>query len=149
MQKEKIRREGQQFSRVAAKSQQAAASAKTKQQQQQGQKASQRATAGQALMARRGIQSNQLVAKMQAHGKEELVKRVMVGVNPQGLSEFHIEFRENVLAGSRLTITAKDGKISAQFATPDANTKRLLKASEGELARAFSRKGLTLERFDV
>jgi len=80
---------------------------------------------------------------------EEIVKRVMVGVNTEGLNEFHIEFKENVLAGSFLTITAEGGKIRARFRTPDKNVRRLLKASEGELARAFSKKGLDLDRLDV
>jgi len=80
---------------------------------------------------------------------QQLVERVLVGVNKEGLSEFQIEFKQDVLAGSRLSITAKDGKISAKFHTDDTNIGRLLKASEGELARAFGRKGLTLERLEV
>ncbi|MEK7705792.1 MAG: hypothetical protein AAB426_12600 [Myxococcota bacterium] len=79
----------------------------------------------------------------------KLVERVYVGVNTEGLSEFHIEFKESVLAGSRLTISARDGKIFARFQTEDTNVGRLLKASEGELARAFGRKGLRLERLEV
>ena len=54
-----------------------------------------------------------------------------------------------MLAGSRLTISARDGKIFARFQTEDTNVGRLLKASEGELARAFGRKGLRLERLEV
>ncbi|MFC1610690.1 hypothetical protein ACFL6C_07020 [Myxococcota bacterium] len=80
---------------------------------------------------------------------QQIVERVLVGVNKEGLNEFHIEFKENVLAGSSLRLTAKDGKISAKFSTHDVNVKRLLKASEGPLARAFGHKGLTLERFEV
>jgi hypothetical protein len=80
---------------------------------------------------------------------QQIVERVMVGVNKEGLSQFRIELKENVLAGSVLTITAKDGKISAHFETRDKNVGRLLKASEGPLARAFAHKGLTLERLEV
>ena len=80
---------------------------------------------------------------------QEIVKRVMVGVNKEGLNEFHIEFKENVLAGSFLTISAEDGKIRARFSTPDRNVRRLIKASEGELSRAFAKKGLNLDRLDV
>lgn len=87
--------------------------------------------------------------KIPPHVLDALVKRVMVGVNPSGLSEFHIEFRENVLAGSRLRITANKGNITAHFETEDANVRRLIKASEGELARAFQAKGLRLERLEV
>lgn len=80
---------------------------------------------------------------------QQIVERVMVGVNQEGLSQFRIEFKDNVLSGSVLTLTAKDGKISAHFETRDVNVKRLLKASEGPLARAFNHKGLTLERLEV
>lgn len=80
---------------------------------------------------------------------QELVKRVMVGVNEEGLTEMHIEFNKDVLAGTRLVISVKDGKISARFSTDDVNIGRLIKASEGELARAFGRKGMTLECLEV
>ncbi|MCK5687674.1 hypothetical protein KAI87_00320 [Myxococcota bacterium] len=80
---------------------------------------------------------------------DELVKRVMVGVDKEGLSQFHIEFKEDVLAGSRMQISVKDGKISVKFETEDVNVGRLLKASEGQLHRAFAHKGLSLERLDV
>jgi hypothetical protein len=81
----------------------------------------------------------------------EIVKRVMVtcGENLEGLKEFIIEFRENVLAGSRLKVSAKNGKISATFETENADVRRLIKSSEGELARAFQSKGLYLERLEV
>ncbi|MBI3180462.1 MAG: hypothetical protein HYZ27_12420, partial [Deltaproteobacteria bacterium] len=256
-QKERTRREGQEFSRLVSQSQQKTSESKSQLEQAQHRDASQRSAAGEALLARHGIQSRHFAAKLQTQGKDsgekervqrggrevesrdnrrvgdeknaesdrrvetreqqqqndrlaaisrddprgqkggggggdlggdagaegqlagqgniaqpaqavaaseakgaagarlpqhvldEIVKRVLVGVNAQGISEFQIEFRENVLAGSRLFISAEGGKISARFETPDANVKRLLKASEGELARAFGRKGLSLERFEV
>jgi hypothetical protein len=83
------------------------------------------------------------------HLLQEIVKRVMVGVNEEGLSEMHIEFNSDVLAGSWLKISAKDGKINARFKTDDVNIRRLLKASEGQLARAFGAKGMSLERLEV
>ena len=83
------------------------------------------------------------------HVLQEIVRRVMVGVNEEGLSEFHIEFRQDILAGSSLRLRAKDGKINAKFYSRDKNVGRLIKASEGELARAFASKGLTLEPIEV
>lgn len=80
---------------------------------------------------------------------QKLVERVYVGVNKEGFGEFHIEFKESVLAGSRLAISARDGKVFARFHSDDVNVCRLLKASEGELSRAFGRKGLRLERLEV
>lgn len=80
---------------------------------------------------------------------QEIVRRVMIGVNDEGLSEMQIELSADVLAGSWLKISAKDGKITAKFETGDANVRRLLEASEGQLARAFSAKGMSLERLEV
>jgi len=80
---------------------------------------------------------------------QELVKRVMVGADAEGISQFHIEFKDDVLGGVRLEISADGGKISAKFVTDDVNVGRLLKASEGQLARAFGHKGMTLSRLEV
>ncbi len=80
---------------------------------------------------------------------QELVKRVMVGADTEGISQFHIEFKDDVLGGVRLEISANGGKISAKFVTDDVNIGRLLKASEGQLARAFGHKGMTLSRLEV
>jgi hypothetical protein len=108
---------------------------------------------GQAQAAQPQTQAN---AAQQVQGPQvppeiiqQIVERVMVGVNKEGLSEFHIEFKENVLAGSSLRLTAENGKISAHFKTQDVNVARLLKASEGPLARAFARKGMSLEKLEV
>ena len=107
-----------------------------------------------ALGESSGTQEAQAVAganapKLPQAVVDELVKRVMVGVDKEGLSQFHIEFKEDVLAGSRMQISVKDGKISVKFETEDVNVGRLLKASEGQLHRAFAHKGLSLERLDV
>lgn len=80
---------------------------------------------------------------------QKLVERVFAGVTPEGLSQFTIELRGDVLGGARLDVTGKDGKISCTFHTSDTNVGRLLKASEGPLARALAQKGLSLERLDV
>ena len=108
---------------------------------------------GQAQAAQAAAPAQQAQAaaapRIPAEVINQIVERVLVGVNKQGLSEFHIELKGNLLAGSSIHITAKDGRISARFDTPDANVRRLVKASEGELARAFERKGLKLERLEV
>lgn len=80
---------------------------------------------------------------------QELVKRVMVGVDQNGLGTFVIQLKNDVLGGATMQITARDGKISAKFTVSDENTGRLLKASEGALSRAFGRRGMQLERLEV
>ena len=114
---------------------------------------------GNAQFSGKGIEGAQASFEAQAAGApaqmlspqmlQEIVRRVLVGVNEEGLSEFHIEFADDVLSGARLNLTARDGKITAKFFTPDKNTGRLLKASEGELARLFARKGLSLQQLEV
>jgi hypothetical protein len=78
-----------------------------------------------------------------------LVERVFAGVTPEGLSQFTVELKDGVLGGARLDVVANGGKIRCTFHTPDKNIGRLVKASEGMLAKAFSAKGLVLERLDV
>ena len=80
---------------------------------------------------------------------QQIVQRVMVGVSAKGLQQLHIEFKHDVLGGLRLSVETKDGKVSAKFVTTDPNVRRLLKASEGELARAFGKKGMQLEDLTV
>lgn len=80
---------------------------------------------------------------------QEIVKRVMVGVDKEGMASFVIQFKDDILGGATMQITAKDGKIAATFTTSDKNAGRLLKASEGALARAFARKGMSLESLTV
>lgn len=80
---------------------------------------------------------------------QEMVKRVLVGTNTEGDSQFHIEFKDDVLGGVRLEVSTSNGKINAKFITDDVNISRLLKASEGQLSRAFGHKGLNLARLEV
>ncbi len=88
-------------------------------------------------------------ARLPTETLNALVDKVFVGLNKEGLSEFHIQFKDNVLAGSSLKVSAKDGKVSATFHTTNANVKRLITSSEGELSRAFTAKGMTLLRLEV
>ena len=88
-------------------------------------------------------------ARLPTEVLQSIVDKCFVGMNKQGLSEFHIQFKDDVLAGSSLRISAKDGKVSATFTTTNANVKRLIQSSEGELARAFGNKGMSLERLEV
>ena len=80
---------------------------------------------------------------------QEIIKRVLVVVDTEGMSQFFIEFKQDVLGGVRLEVSADNGKIKAKFISEDSNVRRLLKASEGQLARAFGYKGLSLEKLEV
>ncbi len=79
----------------------------------------------------------------------QLVARAFAGVTPEGLHQFTVELKMEVLGGARLDIVSDAGKISCTFHTADKNIGRLVKASAGPLARALSERGLTLERLEV
>jgi hypothetical protein len=121
---------------------------------------------GEGAMDRRGQRQPEIIAQPAATAQseapasaratrlsveliEQLVNRVFAGVTPEGLSQFTIELNSDVLSGARLDVTGKDGKIACTFHTDDKNVGRLVKASEGALARAFAQKGLSLERLEV
>ncbi len=76
---------------------------------------------------------------------DKLVDKVQSGVTAEGLSTFQIELKDDVLKGASISVTANGGKISVKVDTKDANIRRLFQASEGQLARAFDHKGLSLE----
>ncbi len=78
-----------------------------------------------------------------------LVKACGVKVDPKGLTEFQIDLRDDVLGGSSVKVSANGRRISATVVSSDANIRRLFKASEGDLARAFDAAGLSLEKFAV
>ena len=80
---------------------------------------------------------------------EKLVSAVYLGVNEKGLKEFQIELKDGPLKGAAMRISADDGKVSLSFSGLDADTKRLVEASKGDLMRRLSSKGLTLSRLDV
>ncbi len=80
---------------------------------------------------------------------EAIVSRVFAGLDGEGLKHFHIEFKGDQLGGLSLDLSAEGGKITARFTAKDKNLARLLKASEGPLARAFAHRGLNLHRFEV
>ncbi|MBI3180292.1 MAG: hypothetical protein HYZ27_11565, partial [Deltaproteobacteria bacterium] len=69
-QKERTRKEGQEFSRLVSQSQQKASESKTQREQAQHRDGSQRSAAGEALLARHGIQSRHFAAKLQTQGKD-------------------------------------------------------------------------------
>lgn len=80
---------------------------------------------------------------------EALANEVYVGVNEKGLAEFRVELKEGVLQGASLRITADGGKIHLAFEGLSGNAKRLIQASEGDLARRLQAKGLWLERLSA
>jgi hypothetical protein len=76
---------------------------------------------------------------------EALVKEVMVGIGPDGIATFRIELNDGVLQGATLQITAEAGKVGIDVAGLDANAKRLVQASVGQLQRGLEKRGLALD----
>lgn len=80
---------------------------------------------------------------------EALANEVYVGVNAKGLAEFRVELKEGILQGATMRITADGGKIQLAFDGLEGNAKRLVQASEGEIARRLEKKGLRLDALTV
>ena len=87
--------------------------------------------------------------RIPANALNEIVKRCLAGVNTKGMNEFQIDLKDGVLGGATVKVTSNGRKVSTTFVAGDANIRRLLKASEGDLARAFDKSGLSLEKFTV
>ena len=82
-------------------------------------------------------------------GPEVMAEGIAVLQRCAELEEFRVDLKGDVLGGASVAISNKDGKINATFESDDVNLRRLVKASEGELSRAFARKGMRLERLEV
>jgi hypothetical protein len=85
----------------------------------------------------------------QAQLVEQLVKRMLVGIGPDGLAEVHCEFQTGVLAGAWMKVSAQGGQISVSIRCGEESTRRLLKASHHDLSVALKKHALTLAEFDV
>ena len=80
---------------------------------------------------------------------EALANEVYVGINEKGLAEFRVELKEGILQGATLRVTADGGKIQLAFEGLAGNAKRLVQASEGDIAKRLRAKGLILDEIRV
>jgi len=80
---------------------------------------------------------------------EALARKVFVGIDKHGDARFEIELGGNLLAGLRLRIQAKDGKVRIQISGDNKEGGRMLAAHHTELAAVFRHKGLDLDELKV
>ena len=80
---------------------------------------------------------------------EALARKVFVGIDRHGDARFEIELGGNLLAGLRLAIQAKDGKVRIQIAGDNREGSRMLAAHHTELAAVFRHKGLDLDELTL
>ncbi len=80
---------------------------------------------------------------------EALARKVFVGIDQHGDARFDIELGGNLLAGLRLSIQAKDGKVRIQISGDNKEGSRMLAAHHTELAAVFRDKGLDLNELKV
>lgn len=88
-------------------------------------------------------------ARVPINALNEIVKRCLAGVNTKGMNEFQVDLRDGVLGGASIKVVSNGRKVSTTFVSGDSNIRRLLKASQGDLERAFEKSGLSLENFTV
>ena len=65
---------------------------------------------------------------------EALARKVFIGIDKHGTARFEVELGGNLLAGVRLTIQAKDGKVQIGIAGNNREGGRMLAAHHTELA---------------
>ena len=80
---------------------------------------------------------------------QKIVEKVRVGTNQAGKMEFQIDFRQDVLSGLSVKVSAKNGKISAVFSGRDKEVLKMLEEQAEGLKSALSSRGLSLEDFKV
>jgi hypothetical protein len=76
---------------------------------------------------------------------QKIVERVRVGTNALGRAEFQIDFRQDVLAGLSVKVSAHNGKISAVFSGSDKEILKLVEQQTEALKSALAGRGLKLE----
>jgi hypothetical protein len=81
---------------------------------------------------------------------EKLVAQIFVGFNAEGAQMFHFTFQEGVLSGCSVSVTSNGaGRIKLSISGLEGQTKRLLSASEGDIAKRLASHKLDLESFEV
>jgi hypothetical protein len=80
---------------------------------------------------------------------QKIVEKVRVGTNAAGKMEFQIDFRQDVLSGLSVKVSAKNGKISAVFSGRDKDVLKMLEEQAEGLKSALTARGLSLEDFKV
>lgn len=77
---------------------------------------------------------------------ENIVKRASVGTNGDGVPEFRLDLKSDVLSGLSIRVSGGRGrKIRAVFSGSDSEVLAALKRSSSELSDALMARGLTLE----
>ncbi len=80
---------------------------------------------------------------------DKIVSRVLVGHNDQGVPEFRIDLKSDVLKGLSIKVSGgRGGKIRAVFSGTDREALKALEKSSSELVKALAAKGLSLEAIE-
>lgn len=108
-----------------------------------------------ALMAPVGVakanpnQGSDRLRRIATEIAQKIVEKVRVGTNAAGKMEFQIDFRQDVLSGLSVKVSAKNGKISAVFSGSDKDVLKMLEEQAEGLKGALTARGLSLENFKV
>lgn len=66
-----------------------------------------------------------------------------------GRTHLQVTLKGDMFDGVQLTVRSQGGKVSCEFGNCDPNLSRLLKSSQGALARGLSQRGLALQSLSV
>lgn len=105
------------------------------------------AVGGRAEQAKKGQQA--APPKIPQVILEALAKKVYLGIDAAGNGRFDIELGGQMLAGLRLSITAKDGRVKIEIGGDNPQAARLLKGHHTELAGLLRKRRLDLESIEL
>ena len=81
---------------------------------------------------------------------EKLVAQIFVGVSADGAQMFNFTFQEGVLSGCAVSVSSNGaGRIKLSISGLEGQAKRLLSASEGDIAKRLAAHKLDLESFEI
>ena len=92
------------------------------------------------------VQGSDRLRRIATELAQKIVERVRVGTNAAGAAEFQIDLKGDVLAGLKMKISAKNGRISAVFQGSDKDVLKMIEEQGEALKGALTARGLSLEQ---
>ncbi len=80
---------------------------------------------------------------------QKIVQSVRVGRNAEGMAEFQIDLKSNVLSGLSIKLSGSNGRIRAHFSGRDREVLKMLREQSEGLKAALSQRGLRLEELKI
>jgi hypothetical protein len=80
---------------------------------------------------------------------EDLLEIAAVGKDPNGLTEMHLVFKEDVLRGLVCKLRFQPEGLHATFVAPDDSVRRYLESTAPDLVERMRRRGMRVAGWEV